>query len=259
IQTSAGSQEPSTSGLCDTFSSFVSPKRYQSASPRVSLKHSPSTSPSSSSMAFNGSTARNIPSPPSPSFTLGVDYSFDKEYHQNLGLQRTYAVRQLEFLTKALTHQALGLTSQPDNGGGSLLPFGLQSFGSSSSHYTQPYVDVKPFQIYEDSAYFPEDSKSTKKTNGNGSGTQSTKSTGGPVGSGTGSSNTTNSGGLGLVYTCQRCGKAYGVRRSLHRHQKFECGVEPKFVCPVCNKRCTHKFNLKQHILSHHKQIANVQ
>ena len=56
------------------------------------------------------------------------------------------------------------------------------------------------------------------------------------------------------VHTCGRCGKTYGVRRSLHRHQKFECGVEPKFICPVCNKRCTHKFNLKQHMLSHHKK-----
>ena len=50
------------------------------------------------------------------------------------------------------------------------------------------------------------------------------------------------------------CGKTYGSVHNLKRHQRFACGVDPKFACPVCGKRFAYKFNMKQHYLMIHKK-----
>lgn len=52
-------------------------------------------------------------------------------------------------------------------------------------------------------------------------------------------------------FHCNRCSKSYMRNAHLHRHQKYECGKEPQFQCPFCNKRCKIKSNLTQHIITH--------
>ena len=54
-------------------------------------------------------------------------------------------------------------------------------------------------------------------------------------------------------YSCPRCGNTYTRTHSLNRHIRFECGIEPKFVCPVCHKKSKHKHNLLIHMRTHHK------
>ncbi|XP_076221783.1 uncharacterized protein LOC143174339 [Nomia melanderi] len=54
-------------------------------------------------------------------------------------------------------------------------------------------------------------------------------------------------------YSCPRCGNAYLRVHSLNRHIKFECGVEPRFECPVCHKKSKHKHNLILHMRTHQK------
>lgn len=59
---------------------------------------------------------------------------------------------------------------------------------------------------------------------------------------------TTTTGG---AYTCNRCGNSYARPHSLNRHIRFECGVEPKFQCPICQKKSKHKHNLVLHMRTH--------
>ena len=55
----------------------------------------------------------------------------------------------------------------------------------------------------------------------------------------------------GGAYTCERCGNSYARPHSLNRHKRFECGVEPKFECPICRKKSKHKHNLVLHMRTH--------
>lgn len=75
----------------------------------------------------------------------------------------------------------------------------------------------------------------------------------GPSGSGNlgGGSNQTTPGG---AYSCHRCGNSYARPHSLNRHIRFECGVEPKFECPVCHKKSKHKHNLVLHMRTHQQR-----
>ncbi|RZF39448.1 hypothetical protein LSTR_LSTR000969 [Laodelphax striatellus] len=54
-----------------------------------------------------------------------------------------------------------------------------------------------------------------------------------------------------LGFTCPRCGNAYARPHSLSRHIRFECGVDPKFECPICHKKSKHKHNLMLHMRTH--------
>lgn len=67
---------------------------------------------------------------------------------------------------------------------------------------------------------------------------------------GSGSNQTTPGG----AYTCNRCGNSYARPHSLNRHIRFECGVEPKFECPVCHKKSKHKHNLVLHMRTHQQR-----
>ncbi|XP_067633352.1 protein krueppel-like [Eurosta solidaginis] len=60
-----------------------------------------------------------------------------------------------------------------------------------------------------------------------------------------------SSGSFGGAYTCERCGNSYARPHSLNRHMRFECGVEPKFECPICHKKSKHKHNLVLHMRTH--------
>ncbi|GLV34651.1 longitudinals lacking [Carabus blaptoides fortunei] len=52
-------------------------------------------------------------------------------------------------------------------------------------------------------------------------------------------------------FNCARCGNTYSRQHSLKRHMRFECGVEPRFECPVCHKKSKHKHNLLLHMRIH--------
>lgn len=52
-------------------------------------------------------------------------------------------------------------------------------------------------------------------------------------------------------YMCKKCGNSYARPHSLNRHLRFECGVEPKFECPICRKKSKHKHNLVLHMRTH--------
>lgn len=71
---------------------------------------------------------------------------------------------------------------------------------------------------------------------------------GGNVGSNMGSGATVGSGG---AFMCKQCGNSYARPHSLNRHIRFECGVEPKFECPICHKKSKHKHNLVLHMRTH--------
>lgn len=53
---------------------------------------------------------------------------------------------------------------------------------------------------------------------------------------------------LELGYTCASCFRTYRHKRSLRRHEKFDCGKEPQFSCATCGKKAYQKVNLKSHV-----------
>lgn len=74
------------------------------------------------------------------------------------------------------------------------------------------------------------------------------------IGSGSGSSSGNHGPTAGGSYTCKRCGNSYARPHSLNRHIRFECGVEPKFECPICHKKSKHKHNLVLHMRTHQQR-----
>lgn len=54
-------------------------------------------------------------------------------------------------------------------------------------------------------------------------------------------------------FKCDACSKFYRSKTSLNLHKRWECGKEPKFACPYCDKKCHQKGNLKVHIISRHR------
>jgi hypothetical protein len=64
------------------------------------------------------------------------------------------------------------------------------------------------------------------------------------------------SGGSGkqpAAFTCQKCGKSYNWNYNLNRHIRFECGIENRFECAVCQKRFPYKQNAAIHLKRKHK------
>ena len=51
---------------------------------------------------------------------------------------------------------------------------------------------------------------------------------------------------------CPNCGRSYKRRETLTRHRKFECGIEPKFNCSLCQMRFKRKDKLKEHEMKRH-------
>ncbi|XP_015587120.1 uncharacterized protein LOC107263934 isoform X2 [Cephus cinctus] len=58
-----------------------------------------------------------------------------------------------------------------------------------------------------------------------------------------------------VTYPCKNCGKVYNYHSSLARHLKHECGVEPKFHCPLCPYRTKHKSSLNTHLNGRHMKL----
>lgn len=92
----------------------------------------------------------------------------------------------------------------------------------------------------------------SNKNDGETSNNTSGSSTG-TGGGGNFSSSNISTGGTttGGAYMCKQCGNSYARPHSLNRHIRFECGVEPKFECPICHKKSKHKHNLVLHMRTH--------
>jgi len=58
-------------------------------------------------------------------------------------------------------------------------------------------------------------------------------------------------------YVCPRCGRCYSRRGALIQHQRYECGVEPQFSCPMCPYKIKRKDSLNRHIRNMHHNQSN--
>ncbi|KAK3915453.1 Longitudinals lacking protein, isoforms A/B/D/L [Frankliniella fusca] len=57
-------------------------------------------------------------------------------------------------------------------------------------------------------------------------------------------------------FVCGECGRSYNYQKSLIKHQKYECGIEPQFPCPFCAHRCKQKIHLVKHVRRiHHSEL----
>lgn len=55
-------------------------------------------------------------------------------------------------------------------------------------------------------------------------------------------------------YECpHNCGRTYKRKSGMSQHFTYECGVEPKFKCLVCNKRFSRKLRMITHMKKLHK------
>ena len=60
-------------------------------------------------------------------------------------------------------------------------------------------------------------------------------------------------------YQCQKCRRIYAHQSSLNTHKRYECGVEPKFVCDLCGHKSKLKNHIKKHIITVHlKPVKHV-
>ncbi|XP_055919142.1 longitudinals lacking protein, isoforms F/I/K/T isoform X4 [Eupeodes corollae] len=149
---------------------------------------------------------------------------------------------------------------------GSATGAGLGAAGSSSVTGTAAGISgpsnsgvgggsgISPFSGGSSSALTPGTSSSALGTNVGSASAGGPGNTGGGgvgVGGGVVVGTGNNSGGWGGAYTCDRCGNSYARPHSLNRHVRFECGVEPKFECPICHKKSKHKHNLVLHMRTH--------
>ncbi|RZC34332.1 hypothetical protein BDFB_007396 [Asbolus verrucosus] len=57
---------------------------------------------------------------------------------------------------------------------------------------------------------------------------------------------------LERIFRCGRCPKSYKNPETLQRHLKYECGIEPQFICAICSRKFKRKFHLSRHMLSQH-------
>jgi len=55
------------------------------------------------------------------------------------------------------------------------------------------------------------------------------------------------------TFKCQKCGKCYNWNYNLNRHMRFECGIENRFACSMCQKRFPYKQNAAIHLKRKHK------
>ena len=54
-------------------------------------------------------------------------------------------------------------------------------------------------------------------------------------------------------FKCYKCGKTYNWNYNLNRHKRFECGIENKYQCSMCQKRFPYKQNVAIHLKRKHK------
>ncbi|XP_012270361.1 longitudinals lacking protein, isoforms A/B/D/L isoform X16 [Orussus abietinus] len=56
-------------------------------------------------------------------------------------------------------------------------------------------------------------------------------------------------------YPCPRCPSAFGQKPSLTRHLKYECGQEPRFQCPYCERRSKKTSDVYLHVRRKHRDL----
>lgn len=59
-------------------------------------------------------------------------------------------------------------------------------------------------------------------------------------------------------FGCEKCGRRYSYNQGLKQHQKYECGKEPKFKCPICQRKFYQRGNMKSHIITVHNQSYRI-
>lgn len=52
------------------------------------------------------------------------------------------------------------------------------------------------------------------------------------------------------------CGRSYKRKSEMHRHLRFECGVEPKFKCYICFRKYGRKATLTNHLGFKHNIVS---
>ncbi|XP_017887209.1 longitudinals lacking protein-like isoform X21 [Ceratina calcarata] len=55
-----------------------------------------------------------------------------------------------------------------------------------------------------------------------------------------------------MSYHCPRCNAGYTYKKTLKTHMKYDCGKEPRFRCPYCNKRDKCSSNIYKHVRIRH-------
>ncbi|XP_076754513.1 zinc finger X-chromosomal protein-like [Xylocopa sonorina] len=53
-------------------------------------------------------------------------------------------------------------------------------------------------------------------------------------------------------FGCPKCGRCFTVKGNMTRHYKYECGQEPRFLCPYCEFRSKQTSNVMSHIRTRH-------
>jgi len=57
-------------------------------------------------------------------------------------------------------------------------------------------------------------------------------------------------------FPCERCGRVYRWKWNLRSHQRDECGQQPSFQCPYCDRRTKRLRDLTRHIRCRHKIMS---
>nr|CAH7727052.1 unnamed protein product [Callosobruchus chinensis] len=52
-----------------------------------------------------------------------------------------------------------------------------------------------------------------------------------------------------------RCGNVYTRIDNFRRHQKYVCGMQPQFHCPLCNYSTKYKYVLTTHMKTKHTDL----
>ncbi|CAG5097835.1 Similar to lola: Longitudinals lacking protein [Cotesia congregata] len=55
-----------------------------------------------------------------------------------------------------------------------------------------------------------------------------------------------------MAYHCPRCNAGYTYKKTLKTHLKYDCGKEPRFKCPYCNKKDKCSSNIYKHVRLRH-------
>ncbi|XP_046663218.1 longitudinals lacking protein, isoforms A/B/D/L-like [Homalodisca vitripennis] len=58
------------------------------------------------------------------------------------------------------------------------------------------------------------------------------------------------------LFHCSACGRKYKHKASLGKHQKYECGKEAQFQCPVCPYKSFQKGHMVRHAMIRHGNIV---
>jgi len=53
--------------------------------------------------------------------------------------------------------------------------------------------------------------------------------------------------------TSNSTGRSYKIKSSVNQHLKYECGVQPQFICHICNKRFAYRKTMRKHLMLVHK------